>query len=254
MHEVFLGQSLRKFNVQRWGPNQLNRCEVTAESSLSTCSYLCSHISWYNAIGVLLPCGWRWITFWKNSHWKKERRKFKVQLRKTAWRSQSRAHGKAYEQVPALICDTYAHCILYAATIWGGYFAHREQNNPPKYLGNKSEIPHLNFTNPLIISAFNSKWGTPPFRSLRFPMKLQPIPLGFSNAVSKLKAQSSIVSFATFQWKETFELWALSFETASENVTLRGIECIWTMKGTAKAIATNSVSFDDSTSCSSCWG
>jgi len=27
----------------------------------------------------------------------------------------------------------------------------------------------------------------------------------------KLKAQSSNVSFATFQWKETFELWALSF-------------------------------------------
>ena len=37
---------------------------------------------------------------------------------------------------------------------------------------------------------------------------VQPIPLGvtFSNAVSKLKTQSSNVSFATFQWKETFEL------------------------------------------------
>ena len=33
----------------------------------------------------------------------------------------------------------------------------------------------------------------------------------------KLKAQSSNVSFATFQWKETFELWASSFETAFEN-------------------------------------
>ena len=39
----------------------------------------------------------------------------------------------------------------------------------------------------------------------------------------KLKAQSSNVSFATFQWKETFELWALSFETAFENVTPSGI-------------------------------
>jgi len=63
-----------------------------------------------------------------------------VESRKT----QSRARGKAYEQVPALICDTYAHRILRAATIWGSYFAHREQNNPPKYLGNKSEIPQLN--------------------------------------------------------------------------------------------------------------
>jgi len=42
----------------------------------------------------------------------------------------------------------------------------------------------------------------------------------------KLKAQSSNVSFATFQWKETFELWALSFETAFENVTPNGIGCL----------------------------
>ena len=41
----------------------------------------------------------------------------------------------------------------------------------------------------------------------------------------KLKTQSSNVSFATFQWKETFELWALSFETAFENVTPSGIGC-----------------------------
>jgi len=33
------------------------------------------------------------------------------------------------------------------------------------------------------------------------------------------------VSCATFQWKETFELWALSFETAFENVTPSGIGC-----------------------------
>jgi len=43
----------------------------------------------------------------------------------------------------------------------------------------------------------------------------------------KLKAQSSNVSFATFQWKETFELWALSFETAFKNVTPTGIGCIY---------------------------
>ena len=64
------------------------------------------------------------------------------------------------------------------------------------------------------------------------PPKVQPIPLGvtFSNAVSKLKAQSSNVSFATFQGKETFELWALSFERAFEIVTPRGIGCMSHMK------------------------
>ena len=58
-------------------------------------------------------------------------------------------------------------------------------------------------------------------------MQIQQIPLGvtFSNAVSKIKAQSSNVSFATFQWKETFKLWALSFERAFENVTPSGIGC-----------------------------
>jgi len=54
--------------------------------------------------------------------------------------------SKAYKQVPVLICDNCARRILCAANIWGVYFAHREQNNPLKYLGNKSEIPHLNFT------------------------------------------------------------------------------------------------------------
>ena len=41
----------------------------------------------------------------------------------------------------------------------------------------------------------------------------------------KLRAQSSKVSFATFQWKETFELWALSFATAFQNVTPSRIGC-----------------------------
>jgi len=58
-------------------------------------------------------------------------------------------------------------------------------------------------------------------------IQVQPNPLGvtFSKAVSKLKAPSSNVSFATFQCKETFELSALSFERAFENVTPRGIGC-----------------------------
>ena len=41
----------------------------------------------------------------------------------------------------------------------------------------------------------------------------------------KLKAQSSNVSLATFQRKETFELWVLSFKTEFENVTPSGIGC-----------------------------
>jgi len=49
---------------------------------------------------------------------------------KTGCRSPSRAHGKAYAQVPALTCDSYAHHIWCAAAIWGGYFAQREQNSP----------------------------------------------------------------------------------------------------------------------------
>jgi len=69
---------------------------------------------------------------------------------------------KAYEQVTA-ICDSYAHRCLCAAAIWGGYFAHREQNNLPKYLGDESEFAHPNYHlqtfhhSPCMISAFASQ-------------------------------------------------------------------------------------------------
>ena len=56
-----------------------------------------------------------------------------VESRKTGCRSQSRA--QAYEQVPALICDTCARRILCAATIYGGYSAHREKNYHPNIWG-----------------------------------------------------------------------------------------------------------------------
>ena len=49
----------------------------------------------------------------------------------------------------------------------------------------------------------------------------------FSKALSKLKAHSSNVSFHWNVAKETFELWALSFEIAFENVTPSGIGCMW---------------------------
>ena len=45
----------------------MKRCEVTAERSLLTCTRFCIHISWYNTIWVLPPCGCNWIAFWKNS-------------------------------------------------------------------------------------------------------------------------------------------------------------------------------------------
>jgi len=54
-----------------------------------------------------------------------------VKSSKNGCRSQSRAHGKAYEQVPALICHTYARRILCAATIWGGYLLSMCKITPP---------------------------------------------------------------------------------------------------------------------------
>ena len=70
------------------------------------------------------------------------------------WASEYHKQDNRCHTAP-LVCVTWlihiqdaAGCILCAATIWGGYFALYEQNNPPKYLGNKSEISHLNFTTP----------------------------------------------------------------------------------------------------------
>jgi len=69
-----------------------------------------------------------------------------VESSKTGCRSQLRALG------PASACIDQRHlCPLHIVrtdTIWGVYFDIYEQNNPPKYLGNESEISHLNFTTP----------------------------------------------------------------------------------------------------------
>jgi len=91
---------------------------------------------------------------WRRKEEKVQQHNEVVESSKSGCRSQSRAYDKVYEQVPVLICDTYARRILCAATIWGGCFAHREQNYPPKYLVNKSEILYSNFT---IILAFNNE-------------------------------------------------------------------------------------------------
>jgi len=70
-----------------------------------------------------------------------------------------------HEQVPALICDTYARRILCAAAIWGGLFGHREQNSPPKYQGNKCKIAQLNFI-----------FLPPPFHNFRPSTQSEEIP------------------------------------------------------------------------------
>jgi len=63
--------------------------------------------------------------------------------------------------------------------------------------------------------------------------EVQPIPhaVVFSKVLSKFKAQSSNVSFYSNVAKETFELWALSFETALENATSSRIGCTCTQGG-----------------------
>ena len=70
-----------------------------------------------------------------------------------------------------------------------------------------------------------TSWNITPNTYKFMLFHVQPIPPGvtFSNAVSKLKAQSFNVSFHWNVAKETFELWALSFE----NVTPLGIGCTW---------------------------
>jgi len=60
--QLFLG-------VPWGGPDQLNCCMVAAVGCRLTWRNPCSHISWYNTMGFLPPCGCTWITFCKNSHW-----------------------------------------------------------------------------------------------------------------------------------------------------------------------------------------
>ena len=43
-----------------------------------------------------------------------------------------------------MMCDSYARRKLCSTAIVRGCFALREPNTPPKYLGNKSRIAHLN--------------------------------------------------------------------------------------------------------------
>ena len=72
--------------------------------------------------------------------------------------------------------------ILYTAAIWGGNFAYREQNNnfayreqnsPPKYLGNKSEIAHVNFTPPPHNFGLQHQVRKPPLPNPWFPYEIR---------------------------------------------------------------------------------
>jgi len=85
----------------------------------------------------------------------------------------------------------------------------------------------------IVFGVNKSNWVSTDSQHILFPLI---IPTHWTHTYSqsqlgwhfrKLKTQSSNVSFATFQWKEMFELWALRFETAFENVTPSGISCIY---------------------------
>jgi len=75
---------------------------------------------------------------------------------KTGCWSPSRAHGKTYEQVPALICDSYTCCSLHAAAIWGGILL-PSANPPPQIFGGRNLnlladiVSSPNFHHPLSI-------------------------------------------------------------------------------------------------------
>jgi len=71
------------------------------------------------------------------------------------------------------------------------------------------------------------EWVWSIFTKRPFPLLVQPSQpvLTFSKAGSKLKSQSSNVSFDSFQWKDAFDIWALSFERAFENVSTCEIGC-----------------------------
>jgi len=86
--------------------------------------------------------------------------------------SQARAHGEASEHEPALICDSYARRILCAPNIWGGYFAHSQQNSPLKYLGHTSEIAHVNFTTPPHNFGLQHQVRKTPLPSPSFPYEI----------------------------------------------------------------------------------
>jgi len=96
---------------------------------------------------------------WRRKSWKKRySNTMRLQNEAKLAAGAHRGHvcfGKAYEQVPALICDSYACRILRAAAFWGGYFANRKKNDPPKYLRDKYEIAHPN-------SIIPKKFATPP--------------------------------------------------------------------------------------------
>ena len=89
-----------------------------------------------------------------------------------------------------------------AQWLWNGRYAWHAT-----WYADDGWIPHGQFP------SLNSKQNT--------YIRSNAIPLG----VTFSKAQSSNVSFATFQWKETFKLWAFGCETVFENATPSGIGC-----------------------------
>jgi len=104
---------------------------------------------------VVPPWIWLWI-FWRRKVGKGTATRCGCRIKKN-WSRQMAKHTSkclywSATPMPAASCALLTFLLL--------FFLY-EQNNPPKYLGNKSEIPHLNFTTPPMISA----WGNPHSKS-----------------------------------------------------------------------------------------
>ena len=86
---------------------------------------------------------------------------------KTGCRSPSRAHGKDCEQMSALICDSPPHLVR-SCHVGGAILLIGRKIAPPNVWGTNLKLLtwissfHLP---PSIISAFNAKWGNPPFQT-----------------------------------------------------------------------------------------
>jgi len=100
----------------------------------------------------------------------------------------------------AQVCNKHSNCVKAKCNCAALFMRDRKVT--------KDCFPDSFFQTYVLVTASSMAVGT------RVPYVVQPIPLGvtFSNAVSKLKAQSSNVSLS-------FELWAF------ENVTVSGIGC-----------------------------